>query len=79
MRLHVLACCCAVNQYSKITGTFLRFQTEERIPKVNEIKIVGKNTFNGDHFETETNHESRKDKKALFWVFLQIYDQSLTL
>ena len=43
--------------------------------KVNKSKITGENTFNRDHFETEGNHESSKDKKALFWVFLQICDQ----
>ena len=68
----MLVCCCAANQYSEITGIFLRFQTEEHVLKVNESKVTGENTFIGDHFEIEGNHESGKDKKTLFWVFLQI-------
>ena len=53
----------------------MRFQTEERVPRVNESKINGENTFNGDHFEIESNHGSRKNKKVLLWVFLQIRDK----
>ena len=39
---------------------------------MDKCKITGENTFIGDHFEIEGNHESGKDKKTLFWVFLQI-------
>ena len=36
-RLHVLVCCCAANQYTEFIGIFLRFITEERVPRVNVI------------------------------------------
>ena len=53
----------------KLPAFFLRFQTGERILKVNKSKITVKNTFNGDHFETEGNHESIKDEKTFFGYF----------
>ena len=56
----------------KLPAFFCRFQTEERVLRVNKCKITGGNTFNGDHFEIEVNHESSKNEKTLFWVFLQI-------
>ena len=56
----------------KLSAFFLRFQTEERVLRVNKSKITGENTFNGNDFEIEGNHESSKDEKTLFWVFLQI-------
>ena len=59
----------------KLPAFFLRFQTEEHVLRVNENKITGENTFNGDHFEIEGKHVSSKDEKILFWVFLQIFDQ----
>ena len=31
---------------------------------LNKRKITGENTFNGDHFEIEGNHELSKDKKT---------------
>ena len=46
-----------------------------RALRVNETKITSQNTFNGDDFGTESNHESNKDEKTLFWVLLQICDQ----
>ena len=52
----------------KLPAFFLRFQTEERVRRVNKSKITGQNTFNGDHFEIERNPESSKGKKT-FWVF----------
>ena len=42
------------------------------VPQINKSKITGENTFNGDDFEIEGSHESSKDEKTLFWVFLQI-------
>ena len=59
----------------KLSAFFLRFQTEERVLKVNKSNITGVNTFNGDHFGIEGKHGSSKDQKTLFWVFLQICDQ----
>ena len=56
----------------KLSAFFWRFQTEERVLRVSKSKITGENTFNGDHFEIEGNHESSKDEKTLFGVFLQI-------
>ena len=47
----------AANQYSEITSIFLRFQTEERILRVNKSEITGENAFNGDLLEIEDNHE----------------------
>ena len=60
---------------SKLPASFLRFQTEEGVLRVNKSQITGENTFNGDHFEIEGNHGSSKYEKTLFWVFLQICDQ----
>ena len=67
----------AVQQTSTLNlpAFFLRFQTEERILRVNKSKITDENPFNGDHFEIEDNHGSIKDEKALFWVVFQICDQ----
>ena len=59
----------------KLPTIFLRFQSGERVLRVNKNKITGKNTFNGDYFESEGNQRSSKDKKTLFWVVLQICDQ----
>ena len=53
-----------------------KFQREEHVRRVNKSEITGENSFNGDHFEIEGNHESSQDEKTLFWVFLQIRDQS---
>ena len=50
----------------KLPALFLRFQTEERVRRVNESKITGQNTFNGDHFKIERNPESSKGKKTFF-------------
>ena len=47
--------------------------------RFNKSKITGENTFNGDHFEIEDNHELSKDEKSLFWVFLQICDPCFNL
>ena len=58
----------------KLPAFFWRFQTEEHVLRV-KSKITGENTFNGDDFEIEGSHESSKDEKTLFWVFLQICDQ----
>ena len=59
----------------KLPNFFLRFQTEKRVLRVNKSEITAENTFNGNHFEIKSNHESSKDQKTLFWVFLQICDQ----
>ena len=45
---------------------------QNNIFSINKNKITGESTFNGDHFEIEGKHESSKDKKTLFWIFLQI-------
>ena len=52
-RLHVLICCCTANQYSEITGIFLRFQTEERVLRVNEKNL--------------TRPPARKQKYCIFY------------
>ena len=61
----------------EITAFFLRFQTKQRVLRVNKSEITGENTFDGDHFEIEANHDSSQDKETLFLPFLQICDQSL--
>ena len=64
-RLHDLVFCCAANQFTDFTCTFLRFQTEERILRYNKSKITGENTYNGDHFQIGDNDGSSKDNKIL--------------
>ena len=59
----------------KLPAYLLIFQTKEHVLRINKSKITAKNSFDGDHFESEGNHESSKDEKSLFWVFLQICDQ----
>ena len=53
---------------------FLRLQSEEGVLAVNKSKIIGENTFNGDHFQIEGNHGSSKSEETLLWIFLQICD-----
>ena len=65
-RVNVLVCCYAANQDSEITDIFLRFQTEERVVRVNKSEISGENTFNGDLFEIEDNYQSIKDGETWF-------------
>ena len=56
----------------KLPAIFWKFQTEERVLRVSKSKVTGENTFTGDEFKIEGNHESSEARKALFWVFLQI-------
>ena len=72
--LLVLVCCCAASQYSGNNGIFLEFFG---VLRVNKSEITGENTFDGDHFEIEANHDSSQDKETLFLLFLQICDQCL--
>ena len=67
-----LFCCFPANLYSESTGLFLTFHTEKFILKVNKGEITRENAFNGGLFETEYDHESSKDEKTWFQVFLQI-------
>ena len=70
----------AVQQTSTVKlPEFLRFQAEERVLRVNNSKITGEDTFNGDYSGTEGNHGSSKEEKILFWVILQIYDRCFIL
>ena len=50
----------------KLPAFFLEFPTEEHVLRVNKSQITGENTFNGDLFEIEDNHESSKHKKIWF-------------
>ena len=43
---------------------FLRFQTEERVLRVNKSEITDENHFNGGIFEIKDNHESRKEENT---------------
>ena len=54
---------------------FLRFETKERLLRVNKSNITGENTFNGNHFGIEGNHGSSKEENVLFYSFLLICDQ----
>ena len=56
----------------KLTAFSWKFQTKGRFLWVNKSKITVKNTFNEDNLAIAGNHEANKDKKSLFWVFLQI-------
>ena len=53
------------NGYTEVTETFLRFQTQECILRVNKSKITSENTFIGDRFKIGNNHGSGKVEKAL--------------
>ena len=78
-RLNILACCCPENQYSEITGFFLRFQNKKRALRDNESEITGENTFNGDLVKIGHNHESGKDEKTFFRCFCRSATSVLTL
>ena len=56
----------------KLRPFFWKFQTEERVLRLNKSKITSENTFNRYDFDIEGNYESYKDRRTLFWVFLQI-------
>ena len=56
----------------KLPEFSLSFQTFKNVLRVNKSEITSENAFNGDLFNTEDNHESSKDRKTLFQVFLQI-------
>ena len=60
--------------FDRLPAFFERFQTEERVLRINKTKSSDENALNGNHFGTQGNHESSNDEKALFWVFLQICD-----
>ena len=44
----------------KLPTLFFRFQTKERVLRVNKSEITGENAFNADLLEIEDNHESIK-------------------
>ena len=48
----------------KLPAFFVRFQTEDRVLRINKSGITGENAFNGHFFEIEDNHESSKDEKT---------------
>ena len=47
---------CTAPQYSEITGTFLRVQTEEQVLRIIKSKITVEKTFNGDQFGDQGKH-----------------------
>ena len=59
----------------KLPTIFFRIEIEERVLRLNKIKITGENIFNGDHFVIEGNYGSSKDANILFGIFFQIFDQ----
>ena len=42
--------------------------------KIKENNVASEKNYNRNSFVIEGNHESSNDKKALSWVFLQIFD-----
>ena len=56
----------------KLPAFFLRFETEERVLRVDKSEITGENTFHEDLFDIEDNHKEGNDKKTWFQAFLQI-------
>lgn len=42
--------------------------------KLKETYISTGSAFNPDHFDTEHNHKSKKNGKAVFWLFFPIRD-----
>ena len=53
----------------KLPAFFQRFQTEERVLRVNnKTKSNGENAFQGYYFETEGNHKSSNNEKNLVLV-----------
>ena len=48
----------------KLPAFNLKFQTQERVLRVNKSEITGENAFNGDLLDTEDNHEWIKDEKT---------------
>ena len=65
----------------KLPAFFQRFQTEERVLRVNnKTKSNRENAFHGYHFETEGNHESsNNEKKPCFGYFCSFVTCALTL
>ena len=53
-----------MQQTSTVKIAILRFHTKECILRANKSEITGENTFNGDLFDIDDNHESSKDKKT---------------
>ena len=54
------------NSTVKLPSLFSRFQTEERVLRVNKSEITCGNSCNGNLFEIEGNHKSTKDEKIWF-------------
>ena len=77
-RLFVLVCCCEAKQYSENNCIFLRFQTEEPVLRVKNSNIACENTFNGDHFEIEGNHDSINDEEICFGFFCRFVTSAVT-
>ena len=55
-----------------------RLQTKEHPLRFNQATITSEKAFNGNHFRGEGNHEFSGNNKTLVWVFLQIYDLTLS-
>ena len=56
LRLYVLVCFSAANQYSEIIANFLEIQTEEHNLRVNKRRLTSESTLNKHHLEIEGNH-----------------------
>ena len=48
----------------KLQAFYLRFQTAQRVLRVNKSEITGETTFQAHLFEIKDNHESSKDEKT---------------
>ena len=49
----------------KLLAFCLRFKIKEPLLRVNKSEITVQNTFHGDPFEIEDNHESSKNEEDL--------------
>ena len=63
---------------AELPAFFLRRFETERVLRVNKGKITGENTFNGDYFGVEGNHESSKMIKFCFGYFCRFVTSALT-
>ena len=60
----------------KLPAFLVSFQTEEHVLSIDKSEITGENAFTGVLCQIRDNHESSKDEKTSFYVFLQIGYQS---
>ena len=57
----------------KFPAVFVRFQTKERVLRVNKSKITSENTFKGYHLDLKGNNGSSKHENNSFLGFFTNY------